>query len=800
MEFWFIDYDRESFDRNFLKVDYAKYLNRALSSLPVEELYQSVELSENRTERLLQDQLLEQHGLLISFFDEINLQVEDQKSHFKDFIRITSLFLQVEKLYIQQYWEFDLLKDFILNRLFASFLRFFKFLQAFHSSVWNTKLRVLKTSQFEDNGQLDKIFSNSLFDLSKREELLLRIEDLIPFQQYFQMSLETLAKSFDRSVATLPKEKLFINQLAYVAKNFLTLDMHYLLQDCKSRFADCESFVMHKILQDNDSDIEAINKMQQDIEYTERKKTSNVTERDLSTLDPHIIDNIFEGVMEQYNPNSKKNNFFDQDLYPEKGLSRQPTGGGTNSQRESVFDQPYVGSQKNINPANGKNRKTFMKGEFEIQRKTILDQDPLKKTKNSYAFVMQNNFNIQKKNSRIDNSLKVKAFGQRTISNVGNREKSDSITEAPKEQNAYNPNTTKLGARFDKDTILNYSSLQPQIDYQKNLDSALEDNRYKTSPNFVRNNYENPLLRYINLSALQNEDEYSDEILMNKKSLSIYASFGLLDRNSTNSPKKSTNEIDKNELFSQMNEKLNPNLLDFLTSTSGNLAEIRPEDIKFEKNDDKNDDKDLKKKKKNLKEMKADDEKSSTHIKTQTIEEKDPALEEGKKKKNENFFSKNKKKKERSEQKFKKINEKDFIKIDENTEIKGKLEYVDIDEQPATDIKDCELFDLNYKSEEETMKATWTNNGPNDNNTFKFFFDKLEREEYIRLMKTFSPNNPNQLWKKVRNTFSSDFNLHLVMNKILADQKIPEIKRRDFDFKRKRKLIVSNTLGQNCFI
>ena len=67
----------------------------------------------------------------------------------------------------------------------------------------------------------------------------------------------------------------------------------------------------------------------------------------------------------------------------------------------------------------------------------------------------------------------------------------------------------------------------------------------------------------------------------------------------------------------------------------------------------------------------------------------------------------------------------------------------------------------------------------------------MEREEYIRLMKTFSPNNPNQLWKKVRNTFSSDFNLRLVMNKILADQKVPEIKRRDFDFNRKNNLDIN---------
>ena len=128
------------------------------------------------------------------------------------------------------------------------------------------------------------------------------------------------------------------------------------------------------------------------------------------------------------------------------------------------------------------------------------------------------------------------------------------------------------------------------------------------------------------------------------------------------------------------------------------------------------------------------------------------------------------------------------------------MEYVDIDEHQAEDIKDYELFDLNYKSEEETMITNWGNNqGTSEKNTFKFFFDKLESEEYISLIKKLSPNNPKQLWKKVRNTFSSDFSLHLVMNKILGDPKIPEIKRRDFDFKKKHKVIVSNVFGQNCF-
>ena len=217
MEFWFIEYDKESFDKNFLKVDYLKYLNRAISVLPLEELNSSIELSENRVERLLQEQLLEQHNLLVSYFNELNSQTDDKKYHFKDFIRISSLFLQLEKLYFQQYWEFDLLKDFILNRLFASFLRFFKFFVSFHNSICDIKLRILKTSEFEENQQLDKIFSNSLNELAKRNELFIKMDDLLLFQKYFQISLEILAKSFDRSVSTHSKD----NQLSYIFKNFL---------------------------------------------------------------------------------------------------------------------------------------------------------------------------------------------------------------------------------------------------------------------------------------------------------------------------------------------------------------------------------------------------------------------------------------------------------------------------------------------------------------------------------------------------------------------------------------------------
>ena len=680
------------------------------------------------------------------------------------------------------------------------------------------KLKALKTSELDDAQQMERVFSNSLVELSKRGELLIKLDDLLPFQQYFQLSLETLAKSLDRSVSALSKEKLFINQLAYINKNLLNQDMHYLLQECKSRFGDCESFMISKILQENDSDMQAIMK-QHEIELNDRKKSSSDNaEKELATIDHHYIDNILEGVLDQYNPNSKK--YYPENIetaYGDKSFSRQGTGSGPSSgsgnqrERDSLFDQSILGSQKNIGSGTNignKNRKTFLKAnDFESQRKTLLNQeDTYKKSKNSYALnLFQNSLNKEKKNSRIDN-IKVKGFGTQRIaaSKMDNREKSDSVSETPKEPVIYNLNTTKLGAKFDKDYVEKYNSMQPQIDYQKNLGSALDDNRYKDSPNFVRNNYENPLLRYINLSSPENQDTSDD--LANP--ISMYASF--LDRTSTGSPKKINTEIDKGQLFFQMNEKLNENLLNFLMNTPGNLAEIKPEEIRFEKFEDKVEEKEIKKKKgkKNDNSLKNEDEtsKSVLHTKNLTIDEKElPTIEDSKNKKKENFFSrhKNQKKGEKKQQKVKKIDEKDFIKIDENTEIKGKLEYVDIDEHSAEDIKDYELFDLNYRSEEETLKnGNQNNNWINEynlDNTFINFFSKLEREEFMNLVKIFSTNNPKQWWKQLRNSFSSNA-IYNRVTKILNDTRIPEIKRRDFDFRRKHKVIVSNLFGQNSYV
>lgn len=806
MEFWFLDYDKESFERPFLKVDYMKYLNRALTSLPFEELGSSLELSENKVERLLQDHLLEQNSLMITYFDELNAQIDDHKYNFKEFIRITSLFLQLEKLYFHQYWEFDVLKDFILNRLFASFVRFFKFLQSFLNSICASRLRFA-----EDSQQIDKIFASSISDLAKTQELLLKFEDLLPFQQYLQVSLETLCKSLERTVSTaaLSKEKLFLSELAYISKLLLQQDPRFLWQDCKSRFFDSESFVIIRILQENDAHLLKIREMQQELEITENQRTFDSAEKELVGADPHFIDGLLENLLEQYNPSSKKYaNSEENAQNNEKNFSRQPTGSGSSNTRESLMDVALVGSQKNLASsganANAKNRKTFLKvNDLETQRKTLLSQEEnYKKSKNSsYALnLFQNSLTSTKKNSRIDPSLKLKAFGlQRTTSNVNsaNREKSDSITETPKEA----ANNSAVSRKNPQ----NLNALQPQIDFQKNLTSALEADRYKNSPNFVKNSYENPLLRYVELSACTNQ-QFPEDFAGNA---SLFASFGRLDRAGTQSPKKTLNELDKRELFSQMNEKLSENLLTFLVN-SGNLAEIKPEEIKFERTEERVDEVSLRKGKKGKKfqenggaQKTEDESKQSLQTKNLTLEEKEPAFPEENKKKKENFFSrhKNQKKGEKKAQKVKKVDEKDFIKIDGNTEIKGKLEYVEIEEHSAEDIKDYELFDLNYKSEEENLKVFNKNDeffSLKNDTSFTKFFEKLQREEYVYFLKSFTPNNPKNWWKKLRNSLSSDFNLHMV-SKILGEKKVQDIKRRDFDFKKKHKLIACNILGQNMY-
>ena len=126
-----------------------------------------------------------------------------------------------------------------------------------------------------------------------------------------------------------------------------------------------------------------MNKIQQELEYSDRKKSSHLIEKELLTVDAHYIDNVLDNLLEQYNP-ANKNYYLMNQIIP-------------------------------------------------LEKNSIL-------------------FKTRQDKTRQD-KLEVEVGEVRHFRN--------------------------------------YSSLQPQIDY---MNSALDANRYKVSPNFLRNNYENPLL------------------------------------------------------------------------------------------------------------------------------------------------------------------------------------------------------------------------------------------------------------------------------------------------------------------
>lgn len=152
--------------------------------------------------------------------------------------------------------------------------------------------------------------------------------------------------------------------------------------------------------------------------------------------------------------------------------------------RESMnfeLEKKQMKRATNLKVADIDSRKTLLKEDVDTSKKSKLGQNlfPL-------------SFNKDKNNPKVENKNKNLSFNKQINSLGRQREKSDSITE-----NNLPIFVSKY--RFDKDYIENYNSLQPQMESQKNLSSALDDLRYINSPNFMSEDSTNPLMSWIKL-------------------------------------------------------------------------------------------------------------------------------------------------------------------------------------------------------------------------------------------------------------------------------------------------------------
>lgn len=152
--------------------------------------------------------------------------------------------------------------------------------------------------------------------------------------------------------------------------------------------------------------------------------------------------------------------------------------------RESInfeLEKKQMKRATNLKTVDIDSRKTLLKEDVDTSKKSKLGQNlfPL-------------SFNKEKNNAKIDNKNKNLNFNKQIHSLGKQYEKSDSITD-----NNLPVFVSKY--KFDKDYIENYNSLQPQIESQKNLSSALDDLRYINSPNFLSEDSNNPLMSWIKL-------------------------------------------------------------------------------------------------------------------------------------------------------------------------------------------------------------------------------------------------------------------------------------------------------------
>lgn len=121
MEFWFHEYDSETLQKPFLKINFPKYLHIAISNLAQADDHPV--LSDNRLENRLQTHLIEQTELLKEFVEELEKMMDERNGLLKEFLSVARVLFQVEELYFCQYWGLECGMDFAIDRIMASFIR-----------------------------------------------------------------------------------------------------------------------------------------------------------------------------------------------------------------------------------------------------------------------------------------------------------------------------------------------------------------------------------------------------------------------------------------------------------------------------------------------------------------------------------------------------------------------------------------------------------------------------------------------------------------------------------------------------
>ena len=289
---WFNDYDKETFEKDLMKINFSKYSNFYFENRidSFEEINSSN--CNNPLLNLLQNQIFEQNTLLLNFFTQIKTTFP-YKTKLVEFSNFSEFFLNSEYSYFINFCinneKNNFSFDFLLFRNISLYLRFFKFMKCFH--------KILNITINEDE-------SYSIDE----EYILIPLEDLTPFQEYFETSFKEIIRITKKKIKGLNEFNQFIplfHKISFLIDNYLNFNTKKLNFISDEKFPK-EKYFSDKILKQN-SMIDFQEEKQKQEEIKENKELIiNSTKQKIEENKLELVNTIYDNLIKTYAKEGKK--------------------------------------------------------------------------------------------------------------------------------------------------------------------------------------------------------------------------------------------------------------------------------------------------------------------------------------------------------------------------------------------------------------------------------------------------------------------------------------------------------------
>ncbi|CAK61405.1 unnamed protein product (macronuclear) [Paramecium tetraurelia] len=230
---WFSKYDQESFDKDFFKVPYYDFLNQLIVNPDFNLLPNEPQLSLDNVHKVLQ-QTLQKNHLIISTF--ILPLLDNSKEPFLRWVRSVIAFIDCEKIYSIMFWNLNFIPNFLEYRLYASFIRLYKFLISLNQNVIQPKS--LATEQI----RLSNKFTIKTLAERYQDALYVSFDELAKLQGQMLKVLKPLVS----------QNPTLIGKIYYFIYHMYDKPTLQLLKDLDQQFGQLENQWVKKILAENE--------------------------------------------------------------------------------------------------------------------------------------------------------------------------------------------------------------------------------------------------------------------------------------------------------------------------------------------------------------------------------------------------------------------------------------------------------------------------------------------------------------------------------------------------------------------